>query len=201
VYVCVCVYMCVCACMCVCVFVCMCVCLCVFVCIYIYICVYVCVCVCLCVCVCVYVCVYVGVCVCVCVSKCDMNLKTRQPRPDTGCRVIKYIYTIICNFKFEHFRLTLPNMHNKLWRGYPIILRKYTVTKEVSHTRHFIVSKTVLRTLSRCMFQPITRPSSGKTNTKYAKDGNIKMKKVSLILLMTVVCHSITLISRTANKY
>jgi len=51
------------------------------------------------------------------------------------------------------------------------------------------------------MFQPTTRPSSVETNTKYAKDDNIKMKEVSLILLMKVVCYNITSISRTANKY
>jgi hypothetical protein len=48
------------------------------------------------------------------------------------------------------------------------------------------------------MFQPITRPSSGETNTKYAKDDHIKMKEVALTL--KVVCYCITLVSCTANK-
>jgi len=80
------------------------------------------------------------------------------------------------------------------------MLCNYTVTNEVNQTRHFIVSKIILLTLSRYMVQPITRPSSGETNIKYAQDDHIKMKEVSLTLLIKVVCYTITSISRTANK-
>ena len=79
------------------------------------------------------------------------------------------------------------------------MLCNYTVTNEDNQTRHFIASKIMLHKLNRYMFQPITRPSSGETNTKYAKDDHIKMKEVSLTLLVKVVCYSITSISRTAN--
>jgi len=41
----------------------------------------------------------------------------------------------------------------------------------VSQTQHFIVSKIILHEVATC-FSP-----SGKTNTKYIKDGNIKMKE------------------------
>lgn len=59
------------------------------------------------------------------------------------------------------------------------MLCNYTVINEVNQTRHFIVSKIILHTLSRYMFQPITRPSSGETNTKYSKVDRVKMKEVS----------------------
>ena len=80
------------------------------------------------------------------------------------------------------------------------MLCSYTVTNEVNQTRHFIVSKIILLTLSRYMFQPITQPFSGQTNTKYAKDDHSKTKEVSLTLLIKVGCYSITSIIRTANK-
>lgn len=46
------------------------------------------------------------------------------------------------------------------------------------------------------MFQPITGPSSGETNTKYAKEGNVKMIEVCLLhtyiefTLKRSVCYS-----------
>ena len=50
------------------------------------------------------------------------------------------------------------------------------------------------------MIQPTTRPSSGETNIKYAKDNHIKVKEVSLILLIQVACYNTTSSSRTDNK-
>ena len=79
--------------------------------------------------------------------------------------------------------------HSSSWRSILIL------------STHLRLGKIILRTLSRYMFQPITRPSSGETNTKYAKDDHIKMEEVSLILLMKVASYSFTSISRTANKY
>jgi hypothetical protein len=44
-----------------------------------------------------------------------------------------------------------------------------------------LLTKITLPTWSHCMFQSMTEPCSGKTNTKYAKEGKIKMKEGSLL--------------------
>jgi hypothetical protein len=81
------------------------------------------------------------------------------------------------------------------------MLCNYTVTNEENKTRYFIVSKIILHKVNRYKFQPITRPSSDETNTKYAKYDHIKMKEVSLTLLIKGVFYSITSIRRTVNKF
>jgi len=57
-------------------------------------------------------------------------------------------------------------------------------TNKISQKQHsvdFIANKIILSPRRRCMFQPVTGPSSGETNTMSTKEGNVRMKVTSLL--------------------
>jgi len=63
--------------------------------------------------------------------------------------------------------------------GKDLFLCYVNISNKVSQKQHFvdfIVNKIVLSLRRRCMFHPVRGPSSGETNTMYAKEGNVIMK-------------------------
>ena len=89
---------------------------------------------------------------------------------------------------FKTSRIGFSGKHNKALLGrskcrckYDIkmYLRKVVVLNKVKHNT--ILSRIISPTWIRYVFQPAIRPSSGQTNTKCAKQDNIKLKKDCVI--------------------